>query len=576
MSPTPHSRKLEQTAHGLAAALLLLSALRYALLPIGGYDHWWHLRTGQEIWKTRSLLESEPFSYVAQGRPWLYKEPGSELLLYATTEWLGAAGVVLLKGAAFLSLLGALAAAALRYRRVPFWLVSVVGALGIEACSFRVTEGPQTFAFATTAFVLLVLERHRVGRGSLVWVLPLITLTAYLHRGAWLLPPVVTAYALSRFGLGLPTLRGLWRTAQSERATLFVAGLAWLAPLLTPLTTHGLTTTVGVLGTSWHDVGITEWQPLSASVLWAASPWTYALLALLAVALLARGRKQDPWDLALCLLGLALGLRSVRFVPYVFIFCALPTLSGLALLVSRRRRELTRFALGPLLGFVSAAGGAALAVASPLPLPHLGVQHHRLPEAALDFVRSHGLTGRVFNEFQYGGYLIYHLWPQTSVYTDGRSDWVYTAEEIARSGRMPGEPATLEAERRRYGFDWLFLDNRPDDRSRLHLDRDPAWSLVFASEPALVYVRTDGEHAALARTGYRYLAAHDLAGSIAAAVRSGPAGARGAVAEAERMVREDPESYPATLALGIAYESVGDPRAAEAFRRAQWLAERPL
>jgi hypothetical protein len=60
-------------------------------------------------------------------------------------------------------------------------------------------------------------------------------------------------------------------------------------------------------------------------------------------------------------------------------------------------------------------------------------------------------------------------------------------------------------------------------------------------------VRDDGPNAALARAhGYRWLAAHDLFGSLRAAAARGQGAA--ALAELRRMVEEDPDN-PYALAV---------------------------
>ncbi len=254
-----------------------------------------------------------------------------------------------------------------------------------------------------------------------------------------------------------------------------------------------------------------------------------------------------------------------------------PAGSGLSFWLAehaRTGRRAVHGLLGAALAVVAALAFFVVALVDPLPLPHLGLQEHRHPDGALAFVRTHGVRGRVFNEFQYGGYLLYHLWPQTQVFVDGRNDWVYTPAELELAAQSLTDGPSFERANERYGFDWLFLANRPDDRRRRHFDRDPHWALVFASQAALVYVRRDGPNASLAQSAYRLLRAHNLGGSIAQAVRSGPQAAGLVVAEAERMVHEDPLSFPANLALAEAYALTRRPEAAAQLERVQDLASR--
>lgn len=46
----------------------------------------------------------------------------------------------------------------------------------------------------------------------------------------------------------------------------------------------------------------------------------------------------------------------------------------------------------------------------------------RFPSRACDFILSHKLVGPMFNDYDYGGYLISRLWPKYEVFVDSRQD----------------------------------------------------------------------------------------------------------------------------------------------------------
>jgi hypothetical protein len=45
----------------------------------------------------------------------------------------------------------------------------------------------------------------------------------------------------------------------------------------------------------------------------------------------------------------------------------------------------------------------------------------RYPAGAADFLLAHHIAGPIFNTYEYGGYLIWRLWPEQRVFIDGRS-----------------------------------------------------------------------------------------------------------------------------------------------------------
>jgi hypothetical protein len=102
-------------------------------------------------------------------------------------------------------------------------------------------------------------------------------------------------------------------------------------------------------------------------------------------------------------------------------------------------------------------------------------------------------------------------------------------------------------EAQRFDLQWAIVDNSPQTRHLAHLDLDPAWTLVHASRRAIVFVRTDGVNAELARArGYRWLWPTALEASLVRADQLGHG--REALRELHRMVAEDPENpYPSAV-----------------------------
>jgi hypothetical protein len=78
--------------------------------------------------------------------------------------------------------------------------------------------------------------------------------------------------------------------------------------------------------------------------------------------------------------------------------------------------------LPPLVPFAASLlliGGGILASAGSF--FQLRAAEWRYPAGAADFLLAHHVTGPLFNTYEYGGYLIWRLWPQQRVFIDGRS-----------------------------------------------------------------------------------------------------------------------------------------------------------
>jgi hypothetical protein len=68
---------------------------------------------------------------------------------------------------------------------------------------------------------------------------------------------------------------------------------------------------------------------------------------------------------------------------------------------------------------LAAAAGVVLAVRLP---PHPGFDPAVFPVEAVARARASGLTGRIFNELAWGGYILY-AWPEQKVFIDAQTDF---------------------------------------------------------------------------------------------------------------------------------------------------------
>jgi hypothetical protein len=91
----------------------------------------------------------------------------------------------------------------------------------------------------------------------------------------------------------------------------------------------------------------------------------------------------------------------------------------------------------------------------------------------------------MFNEFDWGGYLLYRLWPAQKIFMDGHTH-IYgdalSREYVAIQSRAPGWEAILD----NYQVEWAIL--RVDNPLALALI-DDGWREVYRDETAVVLKR---------------------------------------------------------------------------------------
>jgi hypothetical protein len=104
------------------------------------------------------------------------------------------------------------------------------------------------------------------------------------------------------------------------------------------------------------------------------------------------------------------------------------------------------------------------------------------PVQAVDWLGSNPQSGNMFNEFGWGGYLIYRLWPDYMVFMDGQ---LFYGETITRQHQQilnadPGWEDVI----RQYNIRWMIV---PVDEpiARLLLIH-PGWENLYLDATALI------------------------------------------------------------------------------------------
>lgn len=126
------------------------------------------------------------------------------------------------------------------------------------------------------------------------------------------------------------------------------------------------------------------------------------------------------------------------------------------------------------------------------------------PTNAVNFIKNYNLQGHLFNEYGFGGYLLYELYPTQKVYIDGRTD-LYLDNEMVDTLQLAYKKTESNDEYKKY-LDYLWNKNdvsfvllRTEKnvvsrKMASVLQNDPNWSLVFWDDVSILYVRKDGKN----------------------------------------------------------------------------------
>ncbi|MGO9008691.1 MAG: hypothetical protein ACLQPN_01205 [Bryobacteraceae bacterium] len=450
-------------------------------------DFWWHLRTGQYIVETRSLPVPDPFAYTTAAAPLAYAGEAVVRHFNLTHEWLaqvllygayrvgGFPGVVLFRAlllAAFCGLAGFVA-----WRRSGVPDRSSMAALAAAAIAFPFAlDRPQLFTYVFLALTVVVLESRRR-----LWLLPpLFLIWANCHGGFFLGWVVLAAYCIEAL---VACLRG--KSFPAERALWLWSAVAVLASGINP---NGFRAVQVLLlyRSSAMQSHLLEW---GRPPLW-PPPLFAVLLAAAASAMVWQRRKVRIGDwllLAAFSVAAFTADRNTIFIGFfapVFLACYLPW----------------KRALPAVAGWVASAALAAgiiwgIAVGD---FFQLRAADWRYPSGAADFLDAHHVTGRMFNTYEYGGYLIWRLWPRQHVFIDGRALSENVFDDYARilynHDASGGKSARQLLEQ--YGIQVIVMNTFEYVTGTVYLLApalaDPVqteWKLVYRDAQALVWMR---------------------------------------------------------------------------------------
>jgi len=124
-----------------------------------------------------------------------------------------------------------------------------------------------------------------------------------------------------------------------------------------------------------------------------------------------------------------------------------------------------------------------------------------MPEVnvAAEFYKSQNIKGPIFNNYDIGGYLIFHLFPEEKVFVDNRPE-AYSVDFFQKI-YVPAQEKKEEWLKldQKYNFNTIFfshLDLTPWGQNFLiQKVSDSAWAPVFADEYNIIFLKRNTQNA---------------------------------------------------------------------------------
>lgn len=471
---------------GVYFILLFFAAVSHTI----DYDLWFHIKSG-EVFLQKGILFSDVFSHSALGREWIPHEWLFEIIVYLVQKFISFDAIKY-----FLAIFASLQA--LMIYLIARKVISLGFSSSILVSLFYFvstyeffTQRPHIVAyfllFLNLFFVLLYYLKDK---NLLLFTLPTTLIWANLHSSIFLNAYVFLFFTLLTFAQIKKD-----KSQKNKFLTLLKFTIAnFLLTILPPLGFADYKYLFNFFqNRSFISSFIDEWVPLQYN------KFSFIIFTLTAVSIIAS-------------LGFTIYKKKL-LSKYIFLLFLLPLL--LLPYLASRNIVLGYLSLSLGLGFLIQIANikknylnAFLAI---MAIVHLLILFDKTkpftiyyPEKATQFIKNYNLEGNMFNEYGYGGYLLYHLYPNQKVFIDGRTD-IYLCCEM-RDLTQLGIYKNADDEKfkniltdlfNKYKISFALLGTEKHTvlrRVSRILTDDSNWILIFWDDYSQIFVKKDSKN----------------------------------------------------------------------------------
>ncbi len=217
-----------------------------------------------------------------------------------------------------------------------------------------------------------------------------------------------------------------------------------------------------------------EWQPFA-----------WIILALIGCGMLGK-KAFSPTKILLTLIFGYSALRSIRLIP-LFAIVVIPILTEqISAIINvkpviKPQSRLFKWS-APILMVIAAL--AATLHFSQIVQSQQNSEETNFPKAAVNWIANNQPKGNLFNSYNWGGYIIWRLYPQYQVFIDGRADvygdsFINNYVNVYRA--QPGWEQTLNS----FSINLVLID--PGSPLARALIQSPGWKIVFEDNLSVVF-----------------------------------------------------------------------------------------
>ena len=462
-------------------------------------DTGYHIRAGEFMLHTLSIPRHDIFSFISPPLPWTAHEWLSEVIMALIHKNFGLTGIVIFFSFVIASVYYLLFKVVQTDKGNIFLAIIVIYLVVASSMSHWLAR-PHIFSLVLLVVWYYLLDSYQYRDKNYLYLLPPIMLLWVNLHGGFVFGFILLGLYLFGNSIAYVNFTVAEREKRREKTKLLALVLAacLLASLINPYGYKILLFPLSMASEKYIMDHIVEFlSPNFHEVM----PFRYLLFLTIAILAISRSTL-NIIELSLILLFTHMALYSARHIS-LFAIIAAPILLRHANLIlnATNGRFIDSFkAKSANIALIDAsAKGYALVLVCTTPvfiLAASGTLEYQFeekiqPVSAVEFLKREHLTGHVFNDDEFGDYMIYAAWPNYKVFVDGRWD-VYGPAKMKDYFKITGIKPGWEEVIEKYKIDWIIY--KANSALSMFLMERKDWRLVYADKVANIFLKTVPEN----------------------------------------------------------------------------------
>jgi len=502
--------KLRYLIPSIADVFFFLSFITLSLLApsklLLDCDTGYHIKIGEFILNTFSIPRYDIFSFITPPPRWIAFEWLSEVIMALAHKW-GELTAVVVFFAFCISLTNYFLFRILQKDKINIVVVAFITLLVIAASSIHWLARPHILSLFLMLLWYRILDLYQYKDKNYLYALPLLMLLWVNLHGAFTIGLVLLCIYitgnLAKLFFSTSLERDIHKT--KIKGLLLILALSLIVSFANPNGYRTILLPYELLSSKFIINHIGEFQSPNFHEL---SLLPFEFLVLFTILILGVSRnKINIIEILLTLFFMNIAFYSARNIPLCAIIMAPILARKSQQLLDEHHNKFTKFLTirdVNISGIDSSAKGCLwiiLPVIAVWAFSSIGFVEYRFdekikPVAAVEFLKKEQIHGNMYNEYEFGDYVIYSASPQYRVFIDGRAD-MYGIERLKEYYRINKLNPDWEEILNKYRINFIFFNT--DTLFSKYLAERKDWSLIYSDKVASIFIRNDAGNAHIIR-----------------------------------------------------------------------------